>query len=171
VLDRSAVPEPLLEDAISDLRSSTSSERCTLRLNVAGDYAFPVICEALAPGVASLRDFRTLPQLDGPTFRRIRREKSVVVQNDCLAAAAGADEEFAEPYFRRLIELYGGMSAFIAAPVWIGEQLEGVISVHALGAPRTWSAADIEATEDAQAAVQNALDATRSQPAPPGAVG
>jgi GAF domain-containing protein len=171
MLDRSAVPEPLLEDAISDLRSRTSSERCTLRLNVAGDYAFPVVCEALAPGVASLRDFRELPQLDGPTFRRIRREKSMVVQNDCRAAAAGADEEFAEPYFLQLIELYGGMSAFIAAPVWIGEQLEGVISVHALGAPRTWTPADIQATEDAQAAVRNALGAIRSQRPPDGAAG
>jgi GAF domain-containing protein len=162
MLDRLAVPEPQLESAIGELRMETSSERCTLRLNVAGDYAFPVICEALAPGVASLRDFRTLPQLDGPTFRRIRREKSMVVQNDCRAAAAGADAEFAEPYFRRLIELYGGMSAFIAAPVWIGKHLEGVISVHALGAPRTWSAADIQATANAQAAVRDAI--TQSPP-------
>ena len=164
MLDRLAVPEPQLESAIGELRTETSSERCTLRLNVASDYAFPVICEALAPGVASLRDFRTLPQLDGPTFRRIRREKSMVVQNDCRAAAAGADAEFAEPYFRRLIELYGGMSAFIAAPVWIGKRLEGVISVHALGAPRTWSAADIQATANAQAAVRDAIAPTQSPP-------
>lgn len=164
MLDRSTVPEPQLENVVRELRTKTSSERCTLRLNVAGDYAFPVICEALAPGVASLRNFRTLPQLDGPTFRRIRREKSMVVQNDCHAAAAGADKEFAEPYFRQLIELYGGMSAFIAAPVWIGEHLEGVISVHALGAPRTWSAADIQATANAQATVREAIDPTQPPP-------
>jgi GAF domain-containing protein len=132
---------------------------------VPGDYAFPVVSESCAAGVESLRDFRTLPQLDGPTFRRMQREQGMVVQNDCRAAAAGADEEFAEPYFRRLIELYGGMSAFIAVPVFVGGELEGVISVHALGAPRTWSPRDIEAAETAAAVVVDSLEAETIEPA------
>jgi GAF domain-containing protein len=158
VLDVPAPLHPELDETIGDLRDRTESQRCTLRLNVPGGYAFPVVSESCGPGVASLRDFQTLPQLAGPTFRRMQREHGLVVQNDCRAAAAGADEEFAEPYFRQLIELYGGMSAFIAVPVFIWGELEGVVSVHALGHPRAWAGVDIAAAEAAADAITHALD-------------
>jgi GAF domain-containing protein len=157
VLDASALPAAALDRAMDDLLGRTASDRCTLRLNVPGDYDFPVVAEALAPGVESLRPFRTLPQLQGPTFRRMLRERATVVQDDCRAAAAGADAEFAEPYFRQLIELYGGMSAFIAAPVFVAGAIEGVISVHTLGAPRSWTPDEIAAAESVSARVARAV--------------
>jgi GAF domain-containing protein len=157
VIERSLVPEAGLDRIIAELRLRTASDRCTLRLNIAGDYEFPVICEERRADVDSLRDFRTLPQLAGPTFRRILRERQTVVQNDCRSAAAGADPEFAEPYFRDLIELYGGMSAFIAAPVFITGELEGVVSVHALGAPRTWTADEVATAEQAAGSIAGAI--------------
>jgi GAF domain-containing protein len=150
VLAPSGLPIAALQGVVDELRAQIDCERCTLRLDVPGAYSFPVVCEALAPGVASLRSFTTLPQLAGPTFRRIARERTLVVQNDCRHAAAGGDPEFAEPYFRALIDLYGGMAAFIAAPIWRGAELEGVISLHALGEPRAWSATDVAAAERAQ---------------------
>ena len=157
MIERSLVPEAALDRIIAELRLRTASERCTLRLNVAGDYEFPVICEDRRADVHSLRDFRTLPQLAGPTFRRILRERETIVQNDCRLAAAGADPEFAEPYFRDLIELYGGMSAFIAAPVFIGGELEGVVSVHALGTPRAWTGTEVAAAEQAADSIADAV--------------
>ncbi len=157
MLERDGLPTAALEEIVSDLHAQVGCERCTLRLDVPGDYAFPVVCEAVSPGVASLRSFTTLPQQQGPTFRRIARERTLVVQNDCRRAAAGDDPEFAEPYFRELIDLYGGMAAFIAAPVWNGAELEGVVSLHALGRPRVWSPADVAAAERAQKLVTDAL--------------
>lgn len=132
-----------LETIIDELRLGTDGSRCTLRLDIPGDYAFPVVCESLAPGVESLMDFRTVGQVEGPTFRRILREREMVVQNDCRAAASGGDSEFSEDYFRELIDMYGGMAAFIATPVWLDGKLEGVISLHQLGHAREWTAGEI----------------------------
>jgi GAF domain-containing protein len=103
-------------------------------------------------------EFRTLGQVEGPTFRRILREREMVVQNDCYAAANGADAEFSEDYFRDLIELYGGMAAFIATPIWLHDRLEGVISLHQLGHPREWSQADVAAATSAGESVRAVLE-------------
>ena len=102
--------------------------------------------------------FRTLGQVEGPTFRRILREREMVVQNDCYAAANGADAEYSEDYFRDLIELYGGMAAFIATPVWLRDRLEGVISLHQLGHAREWSEADVAAAATAGDSVRAVLE-------------
>jgi GAF domain-containing protein len=102
--------------------------------------------------------FRTLGQVEGPTFRRILREREMVVQNDCYAAANGADAEYSEDYFRDLIELYGGMAAFIATPVWLDGRLEGVISLHQLGHAREWSDADVAAAAAAGESVRAVLE-------------
>jgi GAF domain-containing protein len=166
MLDPTHLPVDELQTMTADLQRRVNCNRCTLRLDVPGDYAFPVVCEALSPGVASLRSFTTLPQLEGPTFRRIRRERGLVIQNDCRAAAEGDDPEFAEPYFRTLMELYGGMAAFIAVPVWNGAELEGVISLHALGDPSIWSASEIDAAERAQQRVKDALRNVPRTPSP-----
>lgn len=142
---------------VEELRAATNAHRVTLRQDVPGEYAFPVTHEALAAGVASLKDFTDLDQLDSPTFGRILRERSTVVQNDCRAAANGADAEFAGEYHRRLIDLYGGMAAFITAPVWIGDRLVGAISVHELDGPRNWTSDEVERTKAAAEQVSHAL--------------
>ena len=134
---------------VSELRSATNASRVTLRQDVPGDYLYPVTHEALDEGVESLRDFRVLDQVSSPTFKRIGRERQMIVQEDCRAAAAGADPEYAVDYHRDLIELYGGLSAFIALPVFIGERLSAVISVHELRGPRRWSAEEIEVSRAA----------------------
>jgi GAF domain-containing protein len=102
--------------------------------------------------------FRTLGQVEGPTFRRILREREMVIQDDCYAAANGADAEYSEDYFRDLIELYGGMAAFIATPVWVDGRLAGVISLHQLGHARKWSAADVAAAAAAGESVRVVLE-------------
>jgi GAF domain-containing protein len=166
MLDPARLPVDELQAITADVHRRVDCHRCTLRLDVPGDYAFPVVCEALSRGVASLRSFTTLPQLEGPTFRRIRRERGLVIQNDCRAAAEGDDPEFAESYFRTLMDLYGGMAAFIAVPVWNGSELDGVISLHALGDPRVWSASEINVAEHAQQRVTDALCSVPRTPSP-----
>ena len=65
-LDTTATAE--LEAIIAELRPATDGSRCTLRLDIPGDYAFPVVCESLAPGVDSLMEFRTVGQVEGPNL-------------------------------------------------------------------------------------------------------
>jgi GAF domain-containing protein len=55
-----------------------------------------------------------------------------VVQDDCLAASA-------EPHFREMLELYGGMRAQIVTPVVRDGCVAAIVSLHQLGRTRTWS--------------------------------
>jgi GAF domain-containing protein len=136
---------------VDELLAATGASRCTLRLDVPGDYPFPAVHEALAPGAGSLLDFRELPQLAGPTFHKLLRDGKLVVMDDCAAAVDGGDPDYTRErdYFVRLMELYGGMAAFIAVPVIVRGEVRGVVSLHQLGAPREWSPADVRAAEEA----------------------
>jgi len=125
--------DPILEGLLRDVGAS----RVTLRQDVPGDYAFPVTHEALAPGVPSLVDERTVDLRRQPVVRELERGRQVV-QPDCRAA-------FADPAFLRMLEAYGGLAAQVVTPVLAGGRLAAIVSLHQLGAPRAWTDAEVAA--------------------------
>jgi GAF domain-containing protein len=124
-----------IDAILADLLARTGASRVTLRQNLPGDYAFPVTHEALAPGVGSLRDEHTVDLRTQPVALEVAAGRQVV-QDDCAAA-------YDDPAFHRMREVYGGLAAQIVTPVTREGTIVGIVSLHQLGAPRDWSAAEI----------------------------
>jgi GAF domain-containing protein len=123
---------------LSDIRSilqallaETGASRVTLRRGVSGDYAFPVTEEALAPGVSSLQEERTVDLRTQPVAREVQR-RGQVVQDDCRTA-------YDDPAFQRMLDTYGGLAAQIVTAVVSNGDVAGIISVHQLKRPRRWT--------------------------------
>jgi GAF domain-containing protein len=133
-------------DAILEgLLRDTKASRVTLRQDLPGDYAFPVTHEALAPGVGSLREEHTVDLRSQPVVRELATGRQVV-QPDCRAA-------FDEPAFHAMLATYGGLAAQIVTPVFSGDRLAAIVSVHQLGEPRVWSDGDVAACTNAASRV------------------
>jgi GAF domain-containing protein len=137
--------EPILED----LLAQTGASRVTLRQDVPGDYAFPVTHEALAPGVPSLREERTVDLRTQPVVLELRQGRQVV-QDDCRSA-------FDDPAYQRMLETYGGLAAQIVTPVFRAGRLAAIVSLHQLGSPRRWTAEEIAAATRAAGSVARLL--------------
>jgi GAF domain-containing protein len=135
------------QEVVEELLAATGASRCTLRRDVPGDY-FPVTHEALAPGVPSIRDERTTDLRNAPVVKQLLETREQVVQDDCASAIA-------DPAFQRMLGVYGGLAAQIVTPVFLDERLAAIVSLHQLGAPRTW-------TEEERALAQNAADRVRA---------
>ena len=134
-----------LEDVLGDLLETTRASRVTLRRNLPGESAFPVVAEALAPGAASLREERSVHLPSQPVVLEMLRGRQVV-QDDCAAALD-------DPAFHRMRETYGGLAAQIVTPVMPDGAVAGIVSLHQLGSPRHWTEAEIEACRAAAARV------------------
>jgi GAF domain-containing protein len=119
------------------LLAETGASRVTLRRGVADGYAFPVTDEALAPGVASLRDERTVDLRTQPVALEVQRSGQVV-QDDSRAA-------YDDPAYQRMLDTYGGLAAQIVTAVESGGEIAAILSVHQLGTPRGWTADEAEA--------------------------
>ncbi len=126
-----------LRDLLEELLRTTSASRVTLRRDVPGDTAFPVVEEALAPGVGSLREERSVHLPSQPVVLEVQAGRQVV-QDDCAAA-------FDDPAFQRMLAAYGGLAAQIVTPVTVDGRFEAILSLHQLGAPRHWSDEEIAA--------------------------
>jgi GAF domain-containing protein len=133
--------DAILERLLRDTRAS----RVTLRQDVPGDYGFPVTHEALAPGVGSLREERTVDLRTQPVVRELATGRQVV-QPDSRAA-------FDDPAYQTMLATYGGLAAQIVTPVFSGERLTAIVSLHQLGEPRAWTERDVTACTDAAARV------------------
>jgi GAF domain-containing protein len=123
----------LLERLLLDVGAS----RVTLREDVPGDYAFPVTHEAIAEGVQSLREERTVDLRTQPVVRELGRGRQVV-QANCRDA-------FDDPAFHAMLETYGGLAAQIVTPVLAGGRLAAILSLHQLGTPRSWTPEEVAA--------------------------
>jgi GAF domain-containing protein len=134
-----------IDAILSDLLASTGASRVTLRENVPGEYAFPVTHEALAPGVGSLREERTVDLRTQPVALEVAAGRQVV-QDDCATA-------YDDPAFHRMREIYGGLAAQIVTPVVLDGTVEGIVSLHQLGEPRRWTAEEVETCRAAAARV------------------
>ena len=75
-----------LHAVLTELLEATGASRVTLRRDVPGERPFPVVEEALAPGVGSLRDERTVHLPTQPVVLEVQRGRQVV-QDDCAAAS------------------------------------------------------------------------------------
>ena len=109
----------------------------TLRRDLPGEYAFPVTDEALAAGVASLREERTVDLRTQPVVLELRRGGQVV-QDDSRSA-------YDDPAYLRMLETYGGLAAQIVTPVVVKDELRAIVSLHQLGSPRRWTQEEIDA--------------------------
>jgi GAF domain-containing protein len=126
---------PDVDEVLQELLDETGASRVTFREDVPGDYAFPVTHEALADGVGSLREERTVDLRRQPVVLELQTGRQVV-QDDCRAA-------YNDPAFQRMLDAYGGLAAQIVTPIFDGDRLTAVISVHQLGQPRSWSPEDV----------------------------
>jgi GAF domain-containing protein len=113
------------------LLAETDASRCTLRLDLPGETFFPVVEEALAPGVQSIRDVPT-DLRSQPVVRELQTSLVQIVQDDCRAASD-------DPRFHALMEAFGGVAAQIVTPVVVDGRLAGIVSLHQLGRPRAWT--------------------------------
>jgi maleate isomerase len=132
-----------LQGIVDELLAATGASRATLRLDSPPEY-FPVVAEACAPGVRSLRGDTSVDLRNAPTFTAIRDELRIILQDDCLNSVPPTPPE--------VIDLYG-VRAQMLAPVPAGGRLLGTMSVHEASGPRHWSEADRQALESAVAAV------------------
>ena len=139
---------PTLEDVLAELLETTRASRVTLRRDLPGD-PFPVVAEALAPGVGSLREERSVHLPSQPVVLELLRGRQVV-QDDAASA-------YDDPAFQRMREVYGGLAAQIVTPVMRDGALEAIVSVHQLGAPRRWADDEIAAAARAAERVRELL--------------
>ena len=138
-----------VHQTLEDLRAELGADRVTLRRNVPGDYAFPVTDEALAPGVGSLREERTVDLRTQPVVALLQQGEQVV-QDDTRAA-------FDDPAFHRMLDTYGGLAAQIVTPIFVDGRLEAIVSLHQLGESREWSDADTAVCRQAAEHVREQL--------------
>jgi GAF domain-containing protein len=120
-----------LDAIVAALREQVGVDRCTLRLDVAGEY-FPVVHEARSAGTGSLIGDSKVSLQGQPVVEAILAGAEQVVQPDCASASD-------DPAFQAMLVHYGGLAAQIVTPVRDGSALVGIISLHHLGSPREWS--------------------------------
>jgi GAF domain-containing protein len=134
---------------LEGLLAETGASRVTLRRGVDDGYAFPVTDEALAAGVASLRDERTVDLHTQPVALEVCRAGQVV-QDDSRTA-------YDDPAFRRMLDAFGGVAAQIVTAVGTGGELAAILSVHQLTTPRRWTQHEADACRRAAAELASLL--------------
>lgn len=131
----------ILHNILEELLATTGASRVTLRRDVPGAEPFPIVEEALAPGVGSLRNERSVHLPTQPVVLEVQRGHQVV-QDDCATA-------FDDPAFQAMLATYGGLAAQIVTPVLRDGRLEGILSLHQLGTPRRWTKDEVAAASQA----------------------
>lgn len=130
----------LLQSFVDQLRLMFDVGRCTLRRPIG--QTFPVVQEALAPGVGSIVGDTEVDLRGQPVVRVIQDERRQVVQDDCRRA-------YDDPAFQRMLDVYGGLGAQIVTPVVVDGNLGGIISLHHVGGPRAWTRQETDLAADA----------------------
>lgn len=129
-----------IEPILRELLTAAGASRVTLRQDLPGDV-FPVTHEVVAGGAPPIKGVATPDMARQPVVLQVQTGRQVV-QDDCLAASA-------EPHFREMLELYGGLRAQIVTPVVRDGRVDAVLSLHQLGHTRRWSEREIELARDA----------------------
>jgi GAF domain-containing protein len=135
-----------LSEITQGLLAATGASRTTVRLE--GDGSFPIVAEAVAPGIPSLSGTVVPNMTAAGTFKFLEQERSILVQRDL------EDADPAPP--PALIQAYGARAQMLA-PILDGERLVGIVSVHQSGGPRDWTVEDVHALELAAAAATEAV--------------
>jgi GAF domain-containing protein len=134
-----------IDSILRALLERTAASRVTLRQDIPGGQAFPVTHEALAPGVGSLREERTIDLRTQPVALEVAAGRQVV-QDDAATA-------FDDPGFHHMRAVYGGLAAQVVTPVVREGRVVGIVSVHQLGTPRRWQQDEVAACSDAAARI------------------
>src|SRR5712691_183671 len=129
-----------IDAILEELLSATGASRVTLRQDVPGDV-FPVTHEVLTDGVPAIKGVPTPDMHRQPVVLEIQQGRQVV-QDDCVQASA-------EPHFREMLELYGGLRAQIVTPILRDGRVTAIVSLHQLGRTRRWSEDELEAARRA----------------------
>lgn len=137
----------MFDEIISRLLRETRASRTTLRLDEPG-ASFPVVAEALATGVRSIRDATQIDVRSAPTFLYMATSHELLIQDDLLTATPAAP--------RQLIELYGARAQMLA-PIVMDETLVGIVSVHECRRTRKWLEIDIESLRIAREDIRRCL--------------
>ncbi len=132
----------VLQSLAEQVRERLAASRVTVRLRP--ERNMPIVAEALAPGVPSMRDERSIDQNAAATVRW------VVAHQATLAVADARQMQPAPP--REMIDQLG-LRAFMIAPLFDGSRFLGTVSVHVNDEVRAWSSADIAALAVARDAV------------------
>jgi GAF domain-containing protein len=148
-VDNHAAVSSAIEPVLEELLARTSASRVTLRQDLPGEHAFPVTHEALAAGVASLREERTVDLREQPVAQEVASGRQVV-QDDSAAA-------YDDPAFHDMRRAYGGLAAQIVTPVLVDGRVVAIVSVHELRAPRRWAPSEIDACSEAATEVASLL--------------
>lgn len=141
-----AAIQQIVEDVLARARGS----RVTLRLTA----ELAVRYEAIAPGVPSIFDGAGIDLGDQPVPKLVKQQQQVV-QEDCAAWFTDM------PHFHAMLAAYGRpgdpMTAQIVTPVVKDGGVVGALSLHVLGGPRAWTAADRALCRDACARIAELL--------------
>ena len=86
----------------------------------------------------SIAGDRTIPIRESETFQWVERERRVLVQDDIVASPIAPAPALTGRYRAR---------SQMLAPVFRGEDLVGLISVHHVGEPRPWSRDEVALVE------------------------
>jgi GAF domain-containing protein len=140
----------MIGEVLAELLAATRASRVTLRRDLPGEHAFPVTDEALAPGVASLRDERTVDLRGQPVALEVAAGRQVV-QHDSAA------EHPDDASFHRMREVYGGLASQVVTPVLVDGRVAAIVSVHDLRGPRRWSDEEIALCDAAAARIGSLL--------------
>ncbi len=135
------------QEIVEELLADTGASRTTLRLD-RPDAVFPVVAEALAPGIGSIAGDTSIDLRGSPTFVFLANERRLLIQSDLL------DTDHPPP--PELIELYGARAQMLA-PIVRDERLIGILSVHYAPGPREWTADNVAALERASEQVLTQL--------------
>ena len=150
-----------LEDILAALRTDTDAGRTTVRLDDCGVgfHVDTVAAESLAEGVHSILTLNTLDQKNAAAVKWLEKNRRTFVMNDTLDPW---DPEVAPE--REVVETYGIRSEMVA-PVFMGGDLVGWVSVHYTRGPRVWTDSEIARIEAACENVREVLEGVDEAPA------
>jgi GAF domain-containing protein len=149
-----------LEALVATLRAEVRVDRCTLRLDVAGEY-FPVVHESRTPNARTLIGDREVSLQGQPVVEAILSGVEQVVQPDTATASD-------DPAFQAMLRHYGGLGAQIVTPVRHHDSLLGIISLHHLSGSREWSEGEKGAAFEAAELVRRLVAEDEPEKSGPG---
>ena len=140
-----------IQNELAAVARDLNVQRATLRL-ISDDAVLPIAYEHCEPGTHSIRDTPRLDMSKQPVVLKMQAGASQVVEDDCAVATDDAG-------YHEMREMFGGMKAqIVTANRDADGQIIGLLSVHDLTSPRTWT--DAEAAR-ARAAADRLEELTR----------
>jgi len=122
------------------LLKATQASRTTVRL-VDDDGELVLAAESLAPGVSSMATGPAVDPRLHETYVHLERTHGLLIQEDCRVAEVQPPPSLIVHY--RVL-------AQMLAPVVLGDEMRGTISVHLVEQTRKWSPESVAALDEAR---------------------